>query len=86
MIKSTSPETVAHKVLVIAKLIFVASMEEIVIVYKRSSAHPLLTHSNCDIVEVVVDIHETVGGFPVVVVTYQVEYEPLLYVPSPHWL
>lgn len=80
MIKSTFPETAAHKVLVIAKLIFVVSIDDIVIVYVRSSALPELSQAICDIVDAVVATVFISGGFAFVVVVYQVEYTPDLYV------
>lgn len=70
-------------VLVIAKLIFVASIEETVIVYVRSSEFDDDSHANCDMVDVVVAIVESAGGLDDGAQPYQVEYAPALYVPSP---
>lgn len=52
----------------IAKLIFVASIADIVIVYAISSLVPVFCQSNCAIVEVVVHVPLYAGGFPVSVV------------------
>ena len=67
------PLAEAQIVLVIAKFIFVASIDEIVMVYVKSSFQAVESQLSREIVDVSTSSELNAGGLAVVILTYHVE-------------